>query len=401
MRAYANVRRIFVFIYVMTLISLFLIPSLKYNVSYVSIVLLSLPLVILALIEGKIYRKVFAINIVLLGITFLCTFVFNYRGSISGVLNIVVSIYLCVLPLLICQYLIDINDKVLMKWISVATIAILIYMLIVTFMALAEDPKIARLLAYGTDDDSYINYYRSRNVGGFGFCYCLCMLTPYLTSIVNKVRKNEKKLVIIALVILLVFSVYSQYTTFVFLSVSAIFYVILTQGKWSVKKAAVLIILLLILVYFRPLMWFLANNMKFTSLAAHFYDLYYILEGEENFGRWSIYKANIVLFLHNPIFGADLTEHYNNYLYTNAHSLLFGRLSGGGIVGFGCYTGFIATAWYYLTKIKKMKKLIPVFLAYIILAFLNPVTPEISVTAFLLIPLIDYQLINKEEQLYV
>ena len=401
MRAYTNIRRIFVFIYVMALISLVLIPSLKYTVSYVSIVLFSAPLVILALVEGKIYRKVFAINMVLLGITFLCTFVFNYRGNISGVLNVVVSTYLYILPLLICQYLIDINDKVLIKWISVSVCAILLYMLIVTFSALAEDPKIARLLAYGTDDDPYINYYRMRNVGGFGFCYCLCMLPPYLTSIINKVRKNEKKFVIAALVILLTFSVYSQYTTFVFLSVGAIFYVILTQGKWSVKKAAVLMFLLAVLVYFKPLMWLLANNIKFTSLATHFYDLYYILEGEEDSTRWSIYKANIVLFLHNPIFGADLTEHYNNYLYTKAHSLLFGRLSGGGVVGFGCYTGFIATAWYYLAKIKKMKKLIPVLMAYIILAFINPVTPEISVSAFLLIPLIEYQLINKEEQLYV
>lgn len=401
MKAYTNVRRIFVFIYVMTLISLLLIPRLKYTVSYANIVLFSLPLVILALIEGKTYRKVFAINIVLLCITFLCTFVFNYRGSISGVMNIVISIYLYILPLLICQYLIDINDKVLTKWISISICVILIYMLIVTFMALAEDPKIARLLAYGTDDDPYINYYRMRNVGGFGFCYCLCMLPPYLTSIVANVRKNKKKLVIIALVILLIFSVYSQYTTFIFLSVAAIFYVILTQGKWSVKKAVVLVLLLCILLYFRPLMWFLANNLKFTTLTSHFYDLYYILEGEEDFNRLGIYKANLVLFLQNPVFGADLTIHYNNYMTEHAHSTIFSRLSGGGIVGFGCFTGFIATAWYYLAKRKKMKSLIPVFLAYIILAFVNPVTPEISVTAFLLIPLIEYQLINKEEQLYV
>lgn len=401
MKAFINIKRIFIFLYVMAIVAMMVIPRLKYTFSFVHVVVFSLPIVILALIEGKTYRKVFAINILLLCVTFLCTFVFNYRGNISGVLSVVVSIYLYILPLLICQYLIDLNDKVLIKWIAISISAILVYILLVTFGALAEDPKIARLLAYGTNDDPYINYYRMRNVGGFGFCYCLCMLPPYLTGIIDKVKKKQKVLVVIALMILLVFSVYSQYTTFVFLSIGAVFYVILTQGKWSVKKVVALVLLIVIIATFRQLMWFLANNLSLSSLTYHFYDLYYILEGEEDLGRWSMYKANLALFLQHPLFGADLTVNYNNYLYTSAHSLLFGRLSGGGFVGIGCYAGFIATAWYYLAKVKKMKRLIPVFLVYIILAFLNPVQPEISVTAFMLIPLIEYQFINREEQYYV
>ena len=401
MRAFINIRRIFVFLYVMALVALMVIPSIKYSFTFMQILIFSLPLVMFALVEGKTYRKVFAINIILLCITFLCTFVFNFRGNISNVLNIVVPMYLYILPLLICRYLIDINDKVLMKWISISIGVILTYLLVVTFSALSEDPKIARMLAYGTVDDPYINYYRMRNVGGFGFCYCLCMLPPYLTGIINKVKRKQKILVLIALLILLVFSVYSQYTTFIFLSVGAIFFVILTQGKWSYKKAFVLAILIVIVISFKQLIWFLAHNISLSTLAAHFYDLYFVLEGEEGIGRWDTYEANIVLFLKHPIFGADLTDTYNNYLYTSAHSLLFGRLSGGGIVGFGCYIGFIATAWYYLVKLKKMRRLTPVFFVYILLAFLNPVQPEISVTAFLFIPLIEYQFITKEEQYYV
>ncbi|MBR5544177.1 MAG: O-antigen ligase family protein [Clostridia bacterium] len=365
------------------------------------ITIFSLPLLVVALIEGRTYRKVFAINIVLLFITFLCAYVFNYRGNLSGVLNIVISMYLYVLPLLLCQYVIDLNDKVLIKWITVSVTAILVYMLVVTFGALAEDPKIARLLAYGTNEDPYINYYRMRNVGGFGFCYALCMLSPYLTNVYNKVRKKHKKLVLVALIVLLIFSVYSQYTTFVFLSIGAIFYVILTQGKWSIKKAIALVLLITIVISFKQIVWLLANNLSLSTLASHFYDLYYIFEGEEELNRWNMYKANIGMFLQNPIFGADLTDHYRSYLTSHAHSTIFSRLSGGGIVGFGCYAGFIATAWYYLAKLKRMKRLIPVLVVYIILAFLNPVSPEISVTAFLLIPLVEYQFINKEEQLYV
>ena len=401
MKAFITIKRIFIFLYVIAIVALMVIPRLKYTFSFVHILAFSLPLIMIALLEGKTYRKVFAINIVLLGITFLCAYVFNYRGNISGVFNIVVSTYLYVLPLLICQYLIDVNDKKLMKWISIVIGAMLCYMLVVTFGALAEDPKIARMLAYGTDDDPYINYYRMRNVGGFGFCYALCMLSPYLTSMVDKVKKKQRTIVLIVLLILLVFSVYSQYTTFVFLSLGSIFYVVLTQGKWSIKKVVALTMLIAIVVSFRQLIWFFANNLSLTTLSSHLYDLYYLLEGESDLSRWNMYKANLILFLQNPIFGADLTINYNKYLYTSAHSLLFSRLSGGGILGFGCYAGFIASAWYYLAKLKRMKRLIPVFVVYTILAFLNPVSPEISVTAFLFIPLIEYQFINKEEHLYV
>lgn len=401
MKAYINIKRVFIFLYVMAITALLVLPSIKYTFSYVQIVIFSLPLVAFALIEGKTYRKVFAINIILLAIAFLCTFVFNYRGNLSGVFNIIVPTYLFVLPLLICQYLIDINDKVLMKWITIAICVLLGYMLIVTFGALAEDPQIARILAYGTEDDEYINYYRMRNVGGFGFCYCLCMFIPYVTSILNRVRKKQKKFVFFVLIVLLVFSVYSQYTTFVLLSVISIFYVIITQGKMSVKKVVALVLLLMIVFSFRSILWLLANNINFSSLSRHFYDLYYMLEGEGDIRRWSMYKENLAMFLRYPIFGADLTNTYNSYLFTSVHSQIFGRLSGGGIVGFGTYAGFIVSAWYYLAKKSGMRHLIPVFLVYIVLAFLNPVQPEISVTAFMLIPLIEYQFINKEEQYYV
>lgn len=395
------VKRLFIFLYVMAITALLVLPSLKYTFSFVHVLIFSIPFVIMALIEGKTYRKVFVINMVLLAITFLTTFVFNYRGNISGVLNIVVSMYLYILPLLICQYLIDLNDKVLMKWVSVATCCILVYMMLVTFRAIFNDPTIARLLAYGVEDDPYINEQRMKNVGGFGFSYCLCMFVPYLTSLLSRVTKKQKKYIFFVLIVLLVFAVYSQYTTFVMLSVISIFYVILTQGKFSVKKVFAIIILVLIVLFFKELMWVLANNLRLTSLSRHFYDLYYMLEGEDQIGRWSMYKANIVMFLRNPIFGADLTNSYNNYLFVSAHSQFFGRLSGGGIFGFACCSGFIASAWYYLAKVKRLKYLIPVFLVYIALAFLNPVQPEISVTAFMLIPLIEYQFTNREEQYYV
>lgn len=401
MKAYINIKRVFIFLYVMAITILLVLPSVKYTFSYVQIVTFSLPFVLGALIEGKTYRKVFLINMILLAISFLCTFVFNYRGNVSNVLNIIVPTYLFVLPLFICQYLIDINDKVLMKWITIAICILLGYMLIVTFGALAEDPKIARMLAYGIEDDEYINYYRMRNVGGFGFCYCLCMFIPYVTSILSRVRKKQKKFTVLVLIVLLVFSVYSQYTTFVLLSIISIFYVIITQGKMSVKKVVALVLLLIIVLSFKSILWFLANNLNFTSLSRHFYDLYYMLEGEGDIERWSMYKSNLAMFLRYPIFGADLTNSYNNYLFTSVHSQFFGRLSGGGIVGFSCFAGHIASAWYYLVKKSGLRYLMSVFLVYTVLAFLNPIQPEISVTAFMLIPLIEYQFINKEEQYYV
>lgn len=401
MRAFTSVKRIFVFLYVMAITALLLLPRLKYSFTLVQIVVFSAPFILIALIDGKTVRKVFAINIILLFITFMSTWVFNFGGSISNTMNLVVPLYLYMLPLLICQYLIDLNDKTLMKWITVATCCILLYIMFVTFREFSVDPKIARRLAYGTNDDEYINSARKRNIGGFGFCYCIGMFAPYLTSIIARVKGKEKVASLLCLIVLLVFSIYTQYTTLIFLSVISIFYVVLTQGKMSLKKIIALLLLAVIAVSFKSIMWYLANNIGLSTLSHHFMYIYNILGGEEDFNRWSMYKANIAMFLRNPIFGADLTNSYNNYLFTAVHSQIFGRLSGGGIVGFSTYAGFVASAWYYLVKKSGMRYLIPVFLVYIALAFLNPIQPEIAIAVFMVIPLIEYQFINKEEQYYV
>lgn len=400
MRAFINIKRIFVFLYVMVIIALLLVPSLKYDFKYAQVVMLSLPLIAIAFIEGKTFRKALLINVILLFVTFMSYYVINVRGNLGQAQGLLVTMYLFTLPYLICQYLIDIKDTVLMKWICIATCGILAYIMIVTFREYAYDPTISRKLASSVIDPYIISQIK-KNIGGFGFCYCLGMFAPYLTSVIGRVKGKQKFVAMASLLFILVFSVFSQYTTLILLSVISIFYVILTQGKMSVKKVITLVLFIVITLSFRKILLFLANNVGLSTLSNHFYSLYYILGGEEDFGRWSLYKANFILFLQNPIFGADLTVHYNEYLVDHAHSTAFSRMSGGGIIGFGGFVGFIASAWYYLTKKSSMRYLIPVFVVYILLSILNPVTPEISITAFLIIPLIEYQFINKEEQLYV
>lgn len=400
MRAFINIKRIFVFLYVMVIIALLLVPSLKYDFKYAQVFMLSLPLLVFAFIEGKTFRKALLINAVLLFITFMSYYVINVRGNLGQAQGLLVTMYLFALPYLICQYLVDIKDTVLMKWICIATCAILAYIMIVTFREYAYDPTISRKLASSVVDD-YIIAQIKKNIGGFGFCYCLGMFAPYLTSVIGRAKGKQKMFAVGCLFVILVFSVFSQYTTLILLSVISIFYVILTQGKMSAKKVITLVLFITLAVSFRSMVWFLANNVSLSALSHHFYSLYYILGGEEDFGRWSLYKANIMLFLRNPIFGANLTIHYNEWLVDHSHSTFFGKLSGGGIIGFGGFVGFIASVWHYLCNRSGMRHLIPVFVVYILLSILNPVTPEISITAFLIIPLIEYQFINKEEQLYV
>ncbi len=400
MRAFINIKRIFVFLYVMVIIALLLVPSLKFSVEYSIIVAISVPFLAFAFIEGKTFRKVFLINVILVVITFMCSYVINFRGSLSHATGIAVPFYLWILPYLICQYLIDIKDTVLMKWICIATCAILAYIMIVTFREYAYDPTISRKLASSVIDPYIISQIK-KNIGGFGFCYCLGMFAPYLTSVIGRAKGKQKFIAMSSLVFILIFSVFSQYTTLILLSVISIFYVILTQGKMSAKKVITLVLFITLAVSFRSIVWFLANNVSLSALSHHFYSLYYILGGEEDFGRWSLYKANLMLFLRSPLFGANLTIHYNEWLVDHSHSTFFGKLSGGGIIGFGGFVGFIASVWHYLCNRSGMRHLIPVFIVYILLSILNPVTPEISITAFLIIPLIEYQFINKEEQLYV
>lgn len=395
--------KLFVFIYVIALTALLVLPSLKYSVTYMEITILSLPFLVLILLTGVNYRKSFFQVLAILAVMAFLHYTINSKGNISSVLNLVITLYLCVLPYFICRFLLDLGDERLIKYVLIAVSLIFAFVFMRTLVALFENPTIVRNLATGDVTDEYVMYMRMRNVGGYGFCYAMGILIPYLTSITCRTTGKQYFVSTALLVVIFVFAFLTQYTTLLLLSTVFILYVLIKHGKTSARKIIAIAIAFIIMLSFRSIVLYIAENTKLETLSWHFYDIYYSLSGGElESSRDDVYLEAIKLFLRNPIFGADLTSNYNAVVVGGAHSTFFGRLAEGGFVGFLLTYSVIGTCIKSVKNEIKSVYIAPSFLYLMVLSIFNPITMmEIFVSAMLIVPLIEYLLINKERKLYV
>lgn len=392
------IRRVFIFLYTIALVAMLVLPSIKYRVGFMEITVFSLPLIVIIAISSSRYRKsILQIFLCFISMALL-NFVFNSRGNVSSLLNLIITLYLCILPYFICRFIIDTKDYTLMRWVTVAICAMLVFIMLRTFNEFSVDPTIARKLAYGDNKDEYLYLQRMRNIGGIGFSYCMGLFVPYMTSLVDRVNIKKKFLVICCLIILMIFLIYTQYTTLLILSVAAIFYVLITQGKLSLKKITAIAVLFVFVFFIKRILWFLASNLSLGALSSHFYDIYYMLSGEGDLNRGGMYLSAFKLFLQNPIFGADLTILDNEYIVSHSHSTFFDRLAGGGLVGVALYYGIFSIIYKSLSKSIDTKYLTSSFIYFIALSFVNPITlPELTVVLFMVLPLIEMLFIKEKE----
>ena len=390
--------KLFVFVYVFALITILVLPSVKYRFSNVEITAISLPLMAIIVMSGKRYRlTLIQIAVCFFSMGFL-HFIFNARGNTSSLMNLMITFYLCILPFFIGRFLLDMGDYKVIKWVTVATSIMLIFVMFKTFSAMSVDPTIARQLAYGDISDNYINAFRMDNVGGFGFSYCMGFMAPYITTYIDRTDWKGKYVVITCVVILFIFGIYTQYTTLLLLSIIFIYYVLIVLGKPSLKKIIVLVTLLALIIFFRPIVLFIASKIPFTALSSHFYDIYYMLGAEGDTGRTMMYESTLRVFMQNPIFGADLTNSSNLYIVNHSHSTFFGRLAEGGLLGVILNYGMLYMMFKSYIQVIDNKYIKPTFIFLLVLSILNPITsPEIFISSFMLIPMMEYLFVNKEE----
>lgn len=394
------VYKLFIFVYVVALMALLVLPSLKYSVTYMEITILSLPFLALILITGVNYRKSFLQIILMLVAMAFLHYVLNSKGNISSVLNLVVTLYLCILSYFICRFLLDLGDEKLIKWVVIAVCLIFAFVFMKTLFALFENPTVVRNLATGDITDKYIMYQRMQNVGGFGFAYAIGLFIPYLTTIVIRATGRKKIIATILLVVLFVFAFLTQYTTLLILTTAFILYVLIKHGKTPARKIIAIAIMFIVILSFKNIVLFIAENTKLETLSWHFYDIYYSLGGGElESSRDEIYIKALSLFLENPIFGADLTNTYNATFANSSHSTFFARLVEGGIVGVALTYGAIGVCIKSIKSEIKSSYMAPAFFYLIVLSILNPITMmEIFVSAMLLIPLIEYLIVKTENE---
>ncbi|MCH5191178.1 MAG: hypothetical protein J1F23_03345 [Oscillospiraceae bacterium] len=389
-----SVKSVLLIVYSTILLALLILPHYKYSVTYMVIILASAPFVFAyAICDLHILRKIGFI-FVWLAIIALLRFMWNTPFYISGAVNTSIILYLCILAYFIFEILMMRDNRREIFWVIVITCFMLALIGFNTFREFASNPTVARLLANGTTEDEYINLLRSKNVGGFGFSYCIGMLTPYIAMRVARAKWKNKIPGILLLGLLLVFIFYTQYTTLLLLSVFFTACAFVTKSNNMIFKITFLIIFAIVLLELKDIFLYLTIHVKLENLASHFNDLYIMMtSGKSSSSRTELYGNAFALFLKNPILGADLTDASNAYIVNHAHSTFFGMLAGGGIVGTGIYYGiFFKVIKNIKSALGDIKDIFPVFIMFFVLSFLNPVSHfEINIVVFMLIPLFEYK----------
>ena len=397
-------RNIFMSVYIVAIVALLVLPMLKYNVKYILVILFTVPFVAVYMLKKRKSAIVFFGFLLTLVSFFIFNFLVNTPLNINASINMSILLYMCFIPFFIFDYLVNSDSVWEIRLVIIGTVAIFVFVMIMTSIAFIDDPTIARSLASGRTDDEYINSMRMQNVGGFGFSYAVGMFIPYIAIRIVRSSGNIRFVFIALYIALFMYALFCQYTTLLFVAIAFSTVIFIWGSKNALTKSILLFVSLLVLINLTGIFKFLGNHIPFTSLAYHLKNLYISMStGEETNSRLLAAKRCIGLFRRNPFFGANLLDRYNSYIVNHGHSTYFGILASNGIAGLGILlfaTVSIMRSIYVKTNPNKMN--IIIFIMYIVLGFLNPTHNafEISVVVFLLIPLIEFYENKIKEQKY-
>ena len=397
-------RNIFMSVYILAIIALLVLPMLKYSVNYVPIILFTLPFVFVYLMQKNKSTITFLCLVIMLALLFVFSFLINAPLNINAAMNMSIILYLCFVPFLLFDYLSNTKSKWEVQLVLIGIICIYAFIIIMTSRAFIDDPVIARRLAIGSADDEYINDMRMKNIGGFGFSYAVGMFIPYIAIRIVRSSGKTKALFIALFIALFVYAFFCQYTMLLILAIAFSTVVFIIGSKSIITKTVMLFSSLVILINLTNIFKFLGNNLPFVSLAYHFRGLYTSLStGEDTTSRILTTKRCLGLFRQHPFFGVNMLDSYNAYIVNHGHSTYFPILASNGIFGLGMLfvTTFYIMRSIYL-KIRTNRMNVIIFIMYVVLGFLNPTHNafEVSVSVFLLIPLIEYYEGKIKEQKY-
>ena len=173
-------------VYLMAYFLLGLLPFIKYSVPYVLAGTFTLIPAFMVCVERTPYGR----TIIYMGLAGLMYGLLSYllgNAIFTDIANEPIRTIRYFVPciLLIWTLTLPRNNQIFIwYWIT----AILLFVVINTLIALEIDPMIARILASGSRD-SELMAYRLRNIGGFEFCYAVCLL--YSLSVYLSIRTKS------------------------------------------------------------------------------------------------------------------------------------------------------------------------------------------------------------------
>lgn len=296
------------------------------------------------------------------------------------------------LPALWALYALKYTKKNQQTLFIVLFLAMTIFILRKTFIALDEFPEIARELAQGKGHSWELDEYRLGNVGGFEFSYMIGVITFCFAELFFRFKNLFLKLAFLLLIVVCFnFIIQTMYTTLLiltFIGVSMLFYLHIKEP--FVKVLFLLTALILALFMGNIFLWLSTIFPPESGLVFKFEKLHNAISTNDIYAMGSRPEHMAVAlsyWLDNPIFGVFAETN-------NAHSLIVSTLSNYGLTGLCIYLYLYFSIWRHLSNcLKEMNcdtKLLNVSLTYLFaLSFFNPIGYcfEISIAAFFAVPI--------------
>lgn len=387
-----NLINIFVTFYILVIFLILVLPCMKYTVPYelvAALTLLGFPFFFFSGNQQK-YLCILFLCSLLFGLIYL---VVKIPGDLKESMNEMIRNLRFYLPAAIGFYAVRHLKDRSKNLLLYSFFLLVFYIMLVTIVALYNDPMLARSLAEGVTIADSTAAYRMANVGGFEFSYMIGMLTlVFVFSFVHSAEKINKFLSLLAAVLCFYYILESQYT--ILLLLTTVFCVIQLCWRRSNLLLKIILILGMLLFLFNidNFFLYLSQHMKQQMLAEKFSWIGDYYSGnsavEALHSRPSLYLDAISDFFKSPIWGSNTDSS------DRAHSYVLGLLSSGGLLGLFCYlTIFFEAKKHIETCLISLHKDCLLFRYAcwycFILSILNPIGTsfEITILLYLIIPI--------------
>lgn len=357
--------------------SWYILPAQTLQVSPVIVVVGFTIAVLLNHISNRSSNLDFAVYVTILLVALVLSILYytnTYSNDLEKAIGIITQTFVNFAPSLIPIILCYRSSKVQKLYVLCITVFIVI-VLVNTQIQLLVEPRIVRILAQG---DVALDYYRLRNIGGFGFCYGSSFILIWALGalLLLNITRKTKWLLFLIIILLLLFEIQAGYFTAIALVFLA-FMLLLYQRK---SPISILTPILIIFLLFLTLYLFSDNvgttSNAFFSKVIEISNMLFNKEfGVSTVARFEVYSLSWNAFLQNPILGTNIYNAGDSII--GNHSSLLDTLAKVGIVGaFAYYFIF----WMIRKSTKSFdidtssRKILKVLLICYLCAFaLNPV----------------------------
>ncbi len=287
-----------------------------------------------------------------------------------------------------------VNKKATQKqkmWLIIIGIAIMIYVIITTWIFLIENPNATREWT-GVDEVS------SENVAGYYFIYAVPIIISTVAIIFTKVKGAAKLLTLGCIIVGIIFLVNAQYTLSILIAIIGVLIQIFRNMRSNISKVVFVFSMFLVALFLPNILEFAISRIPSYQVAVRLGEIHDFLTGQgaDGYnlnGRLTLYGDTVKAFFDSPIWG-------NRKLDFDGHATFLTVLSDTGLIGsIPFYSLLIVVCSCIKKQISSQKAQFNVIIImFVMMGLTNPIhaSMPLGFATWFLAPLI-IQMIFKED----